>query len=497
MSYFNSKFYNNVVINSISTNLVADPTYIYVADGITQTVVLSDEDTSLSNVRDTSNKMVFGKKIVAGNILPMINRHNWTSGNVYSAYDDIDQDLGGKQFFVINSGRSVYKCISNNDGALSTIEPTSLDTTSPVKLADGYMWKYLYRLTVQQLNTYATTDLIPFVVDPNVTSNVVAGTIDYAYVDTLGAQYSAVTEGIVSGKISNNVFRIDNAASIANGIYVDSSFYIQSGTSIGSISRISSYTSNSSGRYVSTVDPLPLVDINSGYYISPSVIIDGDGTGAKLRTIVNPDQSIGVVEVVNNGLNYTSASLTIVANTAYGSGATARAVISPIRGHGFDVPTELFANNLLISITMSGDESATIPIGTSFSKFGLVRNLRTTANTAVVYSSNTFNNTVVVNTTQINGNFVKGDILTSTLLTGVKAVVLKANSTQVTAGYQSKIHFTGFDNLINQSGVTASINSIVQPNINTDFADLLSITNVNTITRGIASQETINVILDV
>lgn len=496
MSNYNSKFFSGVILDGVSDNLVANPTYVYVADGATDTTVVSAEDASVSNQLATTNELIFGKKITAADVYPMISRYNWASGTVYSAYDDIDQDLGSKKFYVLASNRAIYKCINNADGAESTIEPSSLDPVN-VQVADGYTWRYMYRLTVQQLGSLTTSDLIPYIEDANVTANAVPGTIDYMFVDTFGMGYSATQSGIVREVVANTIFKIDNTASPVNGIYKDSSFFIQSGTSIGSISVIANYVSNSQGRFVTTIDPLPDVDINSGYYISPSVVIDGDGVNAKARTVINNDQTIGSIEVLDSGSGYTKADVTIRANTSYGSGATARAIISPLKGHGSDVQSELFANNLLISVNIAGDEFGTIPTDVTFAKFGLIRNLRDPANTAVIYSSNTFNHTVVIETIQVNGNFARGDVITNTADTGLEATVLAANSTVVTAVYNNKLRFTLFDNLINQSGITASITSITQPNIDISKSDLLSVTNINTITRDSDSQETINVILNV
>ena len=496
MSHYNSKFYSDLILDGIKANLTSKPTYVYVADGVSDTNVVTDEDTSILNQNETTNQIIFGKKVVESDIYSMVKRNNWIGGTVYSAYDDIDQDLGSKQFFVLNSQRSVYKCINNADGAPSTIEPTSLDPVN-VQLADGYIWRFMYRLTIAQLANLSTSTLIPFIEDVNVTSNAVPGTIDYIFVDTFGAGYSAVTSGTVSQVIANTVFRIDNNASAISGIYTGSTFFVQSGPGIGSASVIANYNSNSSGRFVTTTDPLVSVNINSGYYISPSVIITGDGENAKARTVVNEDMSIGSIEVLNSGQNYTRATVEISANTVYGIGATARAVVSPLNGHGSDVRSELFANNLLISVNIAGNEFGTVPTDVTFAKFGLIRSLKQSANTDALYTSNTFNHTVVMETSQVNGNFVRGDILSTTNSTGATAVVLAANSTSVTAVYSSPTAFTDLDNLISESGITASINAITAPNVDVRSSDLMSITNINTITRDSESQETINVILNV
>lgn len=81
------------------------------------------------------------------------------------------------------------------------------------------------------------------------------------------------------------------------------------------------------------------------YQIGPTVVITGDGSNAVAVAVVNTSANsrydiIGI-DVINPGSGYTEANVVIYANTDYGSGARANAIISPVRGHGFDPVTEL------------------------------------------------------------------------------------------------------------------------------------------------------------
>jgi hypothetical protein len=68
----------------------------------------------------------------------MVIKHVWTSNTVYAQYDDTVA-LKEENFYVVPSTRDVFKCIYNNGGLASTIEPTkrALKLGRPVREDDG------------------------------------------------------------------------------------------------------------------------------------------------------------------------------------------------------------------------------------------------------------------------------------------------------------------------------------------------------------------------
>ena len=89
---------------------------------------LTDQDISSNSDRSSRlffEKTIFGKRILPKDVLFMVRKIIWTPGVVYSPYDDT-VDLSVSQFYVISEPDSVsgdytvFKCISNNDGAAST-----------------------------------------------------------------------------------------------------------------------------------------------------------------------------------------------------------------------------------------------------------------------------------------------------------------------------------------------------------------------------------------
>ena len=100
--------------------------------------------------------------------------------------------------------------------------------------------------------------------------------------------------------------------------------------------------------YANLVGTTILPTDQTEYLIGPTVNITGDGTNALAIGIVNNQfgsaNNIIGVEIIDEGMNYTYANVQFVANGQYGNGATAKAIIAPINGHGYDPITELGGN---------------------------------------------------------------------------------------------------------------------------------------------------------
>jgi|TARA_R100000479_G_scaffold135528_1_gene72426 hypothetical protein len=116
------------------------------------------------------------KKITSTDVTLAIPRRNWTTGTVYDYYrhdygdinsagSTITSDSGASSlydatFFVMNSTFDVYKCIDNNSGAASTVEPTGNKSTSVFTTGDSYKWKYMYSLSASEQSNFMSTDFI-------------------------------------------------------------------------------------------------------------------------------------------------------------------------------------------------------------------------------------------------------------------------------------------------------------------------------------------------
>ena len=172
----------------------------------------------------TYNDMLAAKKIDTGNISIVIPRRNWTTGTVYDYYrHDYGDYLTGTTnsnnansgattlfdatFYVLTAARNVYKCLDNNGGANSTVEPTGT-STSILSLADGYKWKYMYTLSAAQQANFLSTDFMAVETNSSVSSAAVDGAINIIKIKTAGS-------GGTDGTFTNIPIRGDGSSGAA------------------------------------------------------------------------------------------------------------------------------------------------------------------------------------------------------------------------------------------------------------------------------------------
>ena len=90
---------------------------------------------------DAWQNMSAAKRLTASDVISIIPRHNWTSGTSYVPWDDADEDIFTKSFYMITDEYKIYKCIKAGSGA-STVKPTQT-AVDPQAEGDGYVWKYM------------------------------------------------------------------------------------------------------------------------------------------------------------------------------------------------------------------------------------------------------------------------------------------------------------------------------------------------------------------
>ena len=171
--------------------------------------------TPLDNVDDEYmyyRDMQAAKRITSADIQYAIPRHTWTTGTVYDYYrgdygaqwsttsSDIVKTVNNGTnlwasttlFYVISSLNNVYKCMWNNAGATSTVEPTGT-SNSELTTADGYVWKFMYTLSTAQVADFLTADFMPVTTDSTVSAAAVDGAIRHYKVEQGGAGYTVGT----------------------------------------------------------------------------------------------------------------------------------------------------------------------------------------------------------------------------------------------------------------------------------------------------------------
>lgn len=119
---------------------------------------VAQTDSISENLLIRSNALLF-KKINQNDASLVCKRYDWTTGVIYDKWDHT-LDMSDKTFYVMNSTYNVYKCLDNNGGIASTVEPTGTPFRY-FKTADGYTWKYMYTIPSFKRTKFLTFDQMP------------------------------------------------------------------------------------------------------------------------------------------------------------------------------------------------------------------------------------------------------------------------------------------------------------------------------------------------
>lgn len=146
-------------------------------DNLGNSIVVSGESTPPSVIDsynyelDVRRNSIFLKLIDSNDVAIVVDRRTWQSGFVYDMYDEYSSSspaysgatsLDQANFYVINSDYDVFKCLYNNRNRPSSIQPfLTGDTITPLKLSDGYIWKYMYSIPLSLRNKFLTAEYMP------------------------------------------------------------------------------------------------------------------------------------------------------------------------------------------------------------------------------------------------------------------------------------------------------------------------------------------------
>lgn len=213
------------------------------------------------------------KRVYASDVSHVIPRYDWTSNTAYVAYDDKVTTLTTDKFYVVTDQYDVYKCLNNNNGALSVNKPTGT-STSPFSTADGYLWKFMYHVS--------TTDALKFL------------TTNYMPVKKLlsddGTNQWTVQQAAVEGAIHR--IKVTNGGSG----YVSAPSVIITGDGTGA-NATAVLTSNS-------VSSITVNNVGSGYTRATISFSGGSGANAAATAIISPKGGHGSDPVEELGGNY-------------------------------------------------------------------------------------------------------------------------------------------------------------------------------------------------
>lgn len=162
---------------------------------------------SFYNIQD---QIIFGKRLTASDISYMVKKNIWATDTVYDIYDDQDDTLYEKNFFVFTEEGdqySLFKCLNNNFGALSVDQPLRSRTSFDDELyqtGDGYIWKLMTTISSTEFAKFETETYAPLEHETIVSNYAVPGSIDVILVESEGSQYNSFAYGSIKSTAYND-----------------------------------------------------------------------------------------------------------------------------------------------------------------------------------------------------------------------------------------------------------------------------------------------------
>ena len=490
----------------------AAPSRLYMFIGRTgpyanDSVASTPTDTVQKQDYNIYKQMLAAKKIQETDVTYALIRRNWANNNLYAEYTNttLNSTLHNSAFYVYTSDRNVYKCIFNNKGANSTVEPTGT-STGVTSTSDGYQWKYMFTVSTADVGKFVTAEYIPVKVitadDSSgqfaVQDAAVDGAIDVIDVSAGGSGY-LTNNGSFQAVTNATSMRIATTASANDSVYIGSTLYIDGGKAAGLIREITSYTGATRTVTVNTAfSTTP--NTSSTYIVSPKVAISGDGTGAAAYSnVATGGSAVNYINMISTGSGYTNATVTISANTSFGSAATAVPYIGPRGGHGKNAREELGGSYVMVATEISGDEANTIPQENDIRTFGIIadpieRSTRLAANTG------NFDMTTRLTLSGATGDFSADELITGGTSGATGNVVSFSNTNAAnSAGSLRVINITGrFQNNETITGSVSSKTATIQPAANSDLTfykgNVLYTENILKLTRSVDQIENFKVI---
>jgi len=402
-----------------------------------------------------------------------IPRNNWISGTIYSAYNDNQVGYPTQPYYVITEDQQIYICLANNRNTSGVAQPSTIKPSfategvgnhQAFKTADGYIWKYLYELSVVKVAAFLSSNFMP------------VGVFDSSTASGAAEQDQAkIRKTAVPGQI------------------------------IG----------------VEVVDP------GAGYSSTPTLNFIGNGTGAAGTVTLN-GTTVGKIDmncVISDsgfGSGYDFARAQLSGGGTPSKPAVLRPILGPTKGFGFDARKDLKSSSLMFNAKPAGAQNNNFSITTTgtfggqsdFRQITLFKNIdyidSATAGNRVQVTDARANRIVTLTTKPA---FVKDEKITGQ----TSGTVAHIDHIDSTGGGALQIHyhfnhrsdfrhgtFSGSEVLQgNTSGVFGTVDSDSQPKIanlgaiNRFSGDVLYIDNRSRIIRSASQTEDIKIVLTI
>jgi hypothetical protein len=456
---------------------------------------ITDAPVPLNNMdeeNESRNNMIGIKQININDVSFITRRIDWSS-RVFDAYDDVDVIMVEEDFYVLTEDFNVYKCIENNNGAISTVKPTGYDVDY-IETADGYIWKFMYFMPLALRNKFLTPNYMPVIkkvknqyysagtitgyilndsgqdYDPDETYAVIQGDgavgaaslviedgqITAITIDNAGTGYTTATLSVTKGPLDPGTGADIDLVLSSPGDLDSQQADVEALTVDGDISQIVVLTSQ------------------TGFTSVPAVTITGDGTGATATATLNVNGAVSKITINNRGSGYTYADVTIEAEGL--KTARARAVISPQYGHGFNAPRELIADTLCFHTSFENELNQGLLVNNQYRQFGIIKDIEV-FDAKRYYITASGSSCFLVEGTLVGDSFPEDELVNTTGSTKNLRTVTSEDNKLLLQSLDGSIPAIG--DVYNNAAETANftVTAVTNPQVNKRTGEILFIDN--------------------
>jgi len=361
---------------------------------------------SISGRNSAKNALTAVKKINADTITLAVPRINWTTNTQYTMYNYKSSEEVIPNSYVLteaNNQYNVYKVINNKrylnssqgvQPTASTVKPTGT-SNALIRTTDGYVWKYMYSIKLDQALKFLTKDYFPVkyitsipsdtssadYVQWQVQQNAAASPGAIEWIDIVddndnsghagGSGYNAMivesstTPGEGTTTISLGITGGANIAAAASDYTDYALVYLKDGAATANQRKITgwSFDSNTNTATV-TIESAFAAGEGDGtgvVSIAPNVVLTtGDGTGFSAYAHLTGDQvSEIIITNIGSGYTYATAEVRGTVDPTSVSSAKVEPQISPEVGHGHNPVEELNGYYAMVAVKLEYDEPDT------------------------------------------------------------------------------------------------------------------------------------------
>ena len=367
-----------LIVNTAFANTNTDSSITLIQNS---TIIVANSANFIGNV-GVGNVIVIGedtREVVAlrnNKVIAVNTSLTYSNSNVTIRRQDNTFTLFANTFYVRNTRDQVFKCLFNNAQANSTIEPTiDIDGQLPenafILTSDGYKWKYMYTIPPGLKQKFFTQNWMPVANDAAVQVAAGDGRVDIINVLWGGSGY-------VSGGNSNSasILSITNTdgaganlvARVANGVITSVTILNGGNGHTSGIVTVSDLNRLANTTLVGTINVSGTIITGN---LSNTTYFVGNVFTNDILTING--ESRNVVSVINNTSLTVNTAFNYTVNSAIGSIIRSSAAFDisfpPKGGHGSDPAKELGARDLMISVELSSDENATLPLSDAYNTY--------------------------------------------------------------------------------------------------------------------------------